>query len=149
MTSNGKSCHDWGLTSYRCSSRSSYYNFWKQERFCELTCAINGMHYPGRRCCGVDDILPDSDDDSDDSSDDSDDSSDDDGCFHYSNECSADNPCKNPWHCCSPWGFCGTSDAYCGTCCQGGQCKGNRRLRGSETKLFNNVTMASHDVLHG
>ena len=53
MKSQGISCKDWAMTSYRCTEQSSYYSFWKQERFCELSCAEMGNPYPGSRCCGV------------------------------------------------------------------------------------------------
>merc|ERR1719203_2614165 len=42
-------------------------------------------------------------------------------CAAHSNSCSATNPCPNGG-CCSQWGYCGTSEAYCGDCCQSGNC---------------------------
>ena len=29
----------------------------------------------------------------------------------------------SPYHCCSKWGYCGLTDAYCGDGCQSGPCK--------------------------
>lgn len=37
--------------------------------------------------------------------------------------CSSDSPCPNNL-CCSKYGYCGNSDAYCGNGCQGGPCFG-------------------------
>ena len=45
-------------------------------------------------------------------------------CAARSNSCSATNPCGNGL-CCSQWGYCGTSEAYCGDCCQSGNCWGS------------------------
>merc|ERR1712194_803348 len=42
-------------------------------------------------------------------------------CAAHSNSCSATNPCPNGG-CCSQWGYCGTSEPYCGDCCQSGHC---------------------------
>ena len=53
MKSKGISCKEWAMTQYRCTEQSSYYSFWKQERFCELSCAEKGSPYPGPSCCGV------------------------------------------------------------------------------------------------
>jgi len=136
MAENDKSCHDWALTPYRCSARSSYYSFWERERFCELTCALNGNPYPGRRCCGVNDPEPDTSGSSDE------DKGAQDDCFALTNQCGADKPCADPDACCSAYGFCGYEAAWCTTCCQGGNCDNNDRfLRGRDAlKLVNNAT---------
>ena len=42
-------------------------------------------------------------------------------CLAQSARCSANNPCADGL-CCSQWGHCGTSAAYCGNCCQSGNC---------------------------
>mmetsp|Transcript_20842 Transcript_20842/g.41449 ORF Transcript_20842/g.41449 Transcript_20842/m.41449 type:complete len:1000 (+) Transcript_20842:122-3121(+) len=38
-------------------------------------------------------------------------------CPAQNNACGPNNPCSNGM-CCSQWGYCGTSEAYCGECCQ-------------------------------
>jgi len=38
-------------------------------------------------------------------------------CPAQNNACGPDTPCSNGM-CCSQWGYCGTSEAYCGECCQ-------------------------------
>jgi len=53
MKNKGISCKNWAMTQYRCTEQSSYYSFWQQERFCELSCAEGGSPYPGPSCCGV------------------------------------------------------------------------------------------------
>lgn len=53
MKSKGISCKEWAMTQYRCTEQSPYYSFWKQERFCELSCAKKRFPYPGPSCCGV------------------------------------------------------------------------------------------------
>jgi len=36
--------------------------------------------------------------------------------------CNENCPCKNPDHCCSKYGYCGTGDQYCGAGCVNGPC---------------------------
>ena len=38
-------------------------------------------------------------------------------CPNSNNVCGPGNPCADG-ACCSPWGYCGTTEAYCGECCQ-------------------------------
>ncbi|KAL7466210.1 hypothetical protein ACHAXS_006500 [Conticribra weissflogii] len=38
-------------------------------------------------------------------------------CPNHSAVCGPGNPCGNGM-CCSQWGYCGTTEAYCGSCCQ-------------------------------
>eukprot|EP00574_Skeletonema_japonicum_P013050 CAMPEP_0201715482 /NCGR_PEP_ID=MMETSP0593-20130828/1662_1 /ASSEMBLY_ACC=CAM_ASM_000672 /TAXON_ID=267983 /ORGANISM="Skeletonema japonicum, Strain CCMP2506" /LENGTH=407 /DNA_ID=CAMNT_0048204997 /DNA_START=66 /DNA_END=1286 /DNA_ORIENTATION=- len=38
-------------------------------------------------------------------------------CPAENNACGPNNPCSNGM-CCSQWGYCGTSEGYCGECCQ-------------------------------
>ncbi|KAL3772120.1 hypothetical protein ACHAWO_013525, partial [Cyclotella atomus] len=40
-------------------------------------------------------------------------------CAAVTKTCGANKPCNNG-QCCSQWGYCGTGNAYCGTCCQYG-----------------------------
>lgn len=42
-------------------------------------------------------------------------------CASYTGVCGRDKLCANGM-CCSQWGYCGTGDAYCGSCCQSGNC---------------------------
>jgi len=47
----GKKCESWSLIPYRCTERSSSYNFWSRERFCQKSCFDIGFPYPGDVCC--------------------------------------------------------------------------------------------------
>ena len=42
-------------------------------------------------------------------------------CASHTATCGRDKPCADGM-CCSQWGYCGTGDAYCGACCQNGNC---------------------------
>jgi hypothetical protein len=43
----------------------------------------------------------------------------------------------SPYHCCSKWGYCGSTNAYCGEGCQSGPCK-NRNITKSHGSI--NIT---------
>jgi hypothetical protein len=46
-------------------------------------------------------------------------------CLAETKTCGAGNPCADPSHCCSQWGYCGVGPDYCGgLCCQNGPCSG-------------------------
>lgn len=46
-------------------------------------------------------------------------------CPAETKTCGAGNPCADPSHCCSQWGYCGVGPDYCGgLCCQNGPCSG-------------------------
>ena len=46
------------------------------------------------------------------------------GCLTLANTCGPDRPSCDNGTCCSQWGYCGTTQAHCGTCCQSGMCEG-------------------------
>jgi hypothetical protein len=50
-------------------------------------------------------------------------------CATYTGVCGREKLCANGM-CCSQWGYCGTGDAYCGTCCQSGNCFGDPTSQG-------------------
>lgn len=45
--------------------------------------------------------------------------------------------------CCSQWGYCGTTDAYCGACCQNGGCWNGPTLPTSTTSSTSNTSGSS------
>jgi len=138
MIANDKYCDSWGLIPYRCTDQSSYYTFWAREKFCQQSCFDAGHPYPGDECCPPTPAptpVPTSD------------PSEEGDCFTYTRECGANKPCADSSACCSAWGHCGYEEAWCGKCCQGGNCfdsdDGLRYLRGGDTFLVNNMTDAS------
>lgn len=139
MEMNHKYCDSWSLIPYRCTEQSSIYTFWAQERFCQQSCFNAGHPYPGDLCCPptpaptpAPTSLPTPE------------PSQEGECFAHTSDCGADKPCADSSACCSAFGFCGFGEAWCGKCCQGGNCHNSddelRFLRGGDTFLVNNVT---------
>ncbi len=45
----------------------------------------------------------------------------------------------SPYHCCSKWGYCGSTNAYCGEGCQSGPCKNRPTRNDSNFDITSNI----------